>query len=416
MAALLLSSCRARRRRAAGRASIGPRRCAWDYERYDERRARFAPSWSRLHGSRAAAASPPSPSSLSQSRRGCDLKGRRRRTLALLALAAGCVILLLLTLLWGSVSVPSREVVRILLGEESQPAWESIVLQLRLPRALAAALIGAALGLAGLEMQTVFRNPLAEPFILGVSAGASLGVAMVVLAGGGALDLFGVRGLLGALGMVGAAAVGAGVILALMLLVSSRVAEVSVVLVLGVVLAAIVGALVTLLVFFADPERTRAFVEWGFGSFARVTLEDLGILAPILGLGAGLAALSIKDLNALLLGEGYARTLGISIPAARLRILGSASLLSAATVAFAGPIGFLGIAVPHLARGLFATADHRVLLPATLLFGALFGLGCGLLAELPGSATLFPVNAATALLCGPVVFWVLLRLAREGGL
>jgi iron complex transport system permease protein len=322
---------------------------------------------------------------------------------------------LLLTLLWGSAQVPAGEVLRILLGQESQPAWESIVLRLRLPRALAAVLIGASLGLAGLELQTLFRNPLAEPFVLGVSAGASLGVAAMVLAGGGALDLFGVPGLLGGLGMVGAAALGAGAILALMLVVASRVSEVSVVLVLGVVLAAIVGALVTVLVFLADPERTRAFVEWGFGSFARVTLEDLAVLAPVLGLGVALALFSIKDLNALLLGESYARTLGIAVPTARLKILLSASLLAAGTVAFAGPIGFLGIAVPHLARGLFASADHRRLVPATLLLGALFGLGCGLLAELPGSATLFPVNAATALLCGPMVFWVLLRLAREGG-
>lgn len=332
------------------------------------------------------------------------MRGSTRVRVVLGASVAAGIALFVLSLLLGSAELPARSVWQALFGHGDDAA-RVIVTELRVPRALAAWLVGAALAVSGLQMQTVFRNALADPYLLGLSAGASLGVACALLFGGAVAG----SGWL----LVGAAALGAALVAIFMVALAARIEDAVLLLVLGVVVAAMLGALVMALVFFADPMRTRAYVEWGFGSFARVTARDLRVLVPAVIAGLGLAWWSRPALDALLLGERYARSLGIEPRRARVAILGSASLLAGATVALAGPIGFLGIAVPHVARALVGAADHRRLLPASCLLGGAFGLACGLFAELPGSAAQFPVNAASALLCGPFVFWVLWRLRRE---
>ena len=340
--------------------------------------------------------------------------GRQTATFACLAVLG--VIAILVSLSWSSVGIPVDQVVTILLGGEAQKGtWETIVMDIRLPRVLTAMLVGTALGLAGLQMQTVFRNPLASPFTLGVSSGASLGVALVILVSPTSAEIFsGVGGsFFTNLGTVAGAALGAAAMLSIMLMVASRVGDMVVVLLLGVVMASLIGAIVTILIFFANEQQTREFVEWGLGSFNRVRWGEMPFLSSSIGVAAILAVFTIKPLNALLLGDNYARSMGLNVKWARVIIMGSASLMAGAVVAYAGPIGFLGIAIPHIARGIFGTSDHRVLVPGSILVGIAVALACGILAELPSSSLNLPINAATALFGGPVAMWVLLK-ARRG--
>ena len=326
------------------------------------------------------------------------------------------VVAILASLSWSSVGIPVDQVVTVLLGGEAQKStWETIVMDIRLPRVLTAMLVGTALGLAGLQMQTVFRNPLASPFTLGVSSGASLGVALVILVSPTSAEIFsGVGGgFFTNLGTVAGAALGAAVTLSIMLMVASRVGDMVVVLLLGVVLASLIGAIVTILIFFANEQQTREFVEWGLGSFNRVRWGEMPFLSSSIGIAVIMAVLTLKPLNALLLGDNYARSMGLNVKWARIIILGSASLMAGSVVAYAGPIGFLGIAIPHIARGIFGTSDHRVLVPGSILVGIAVALACGILAEFPNSSLNLPINAATALFGGPVAMWVLLK-ARRG--
>ena len=340
----------------------------------------------------------------------------RKRLLLFGGLILLSLIAFLLSLSWSSVPIPLPQVVTVLVGGAvEKESWHTIVIDIRLPRTLTAVAVGIGLGLSGLQMQTLFRNPLASPFTLGVSSGASLGVALVLIVfpvtiGYGAIG----GGLLGNLGTVAGAAIGAFAVLAIMLAVAARVQDMTTVLLFGVVIGALISAVVTILVFFADEQRTREFVEWGFGSFHKVRWNEIPFFLTVIGIGAAIAALAIKYLNALLLGENYAQSMGLNIQRARLTIMTSAALLAGAVVAYAGPIGFLGIAIPHLARGLFGTSDHRILVPASIWIGIVLALACGILAEMPGSSLSLPINAATALFGAPVALWVLLR-ARRGG-
>jgi iron complex transport system permease protein len=317
---------------------------------------------------------------------------------------------LLLSLALGSVRIPLREVVTILSGGESSRAtWETIVWQLRLPRALTALLAGASLAVAGLQMQTLFRNPLAGPFVLGINAGASLGVAIVLLTVGvGSATLLAGLGLLRELGVVAAATMGAALVLFLVMLVARRV-ETMTLLILGLMFGYATSALTSVLLYFSVAERIQAYIAWSFGSFAGVSWSQLSVLAPVVVAGLGIAWLAAKPLNALLLGEAYARTLGLTTGRARFWILVSASLLAGTITAFCGPIGFIGVAVPHLCRSLFNTSDHRILVPSTILLGGAVALAADLIAQVPGSESTLPLNAVTALLGAPVVAWVILR-------
>ncbi len=326
----------------------------------------------------------------------------------LLAVAAGVFVL---SLAVGSVTIPLDDIARVLLGGEAEKtSWTNIILKIRLPKTITAALAGAALGISGLMMQTYFRNPLAGPFILGVSSGASLGVALVVLSvgtvGGTLIAGF---GLTGDLLLTFAAALGAGITLVIVLLVAQRVGDSMTLLILGVMFAQLTAALVTLLLHFAVTERIQAYVNWTFGSFTGVTWDQMPILAGAV-IPALLASLLLtKPLNALLLGEGYARSMGLDIRRARLLIVSATAVLAGAITAFCGPIGFIGIAVPHLCRALFSTSDHRILVPSTMLMGALIAMFAGIVAEVPGSNATLPLNAVTALIGSPVVVMVILR-------
>ncbi len=340
----------------------------------------------------------------------------RRQLFTFACLVILGVIAILASLSWSSVGIPVDQVVTILIGGEAQKGtWETIVMDIRLPRVLTAMLVGTALGLAGLQMQTVFRNPLASPFTLGVSSGASLGVALVILVSPTSAEIFsGVGGsFFTNLGTVAGAALGAAATLSIMLMVASRVGDMVVVLLLGVVMASLIGAIVTILIFFANEQQTREFVEWGLGSFNRVRWGEMPFLSSSVGVAVIMAVFTIKPLNALLLGDNYARSMGLNVKWARVIIMGSASLMAGSVVAYAGPIGFLGIAIPHIARGIFGTSDHRVLVPGSILVGIAVALACGILAELPSSSLNLPINAATALFGGPVAMWVLLK-ARRG--
>jgi iron complex transport system permease protein len=279
-----------------------------------------------------------------------------------------------------------------------------------LPKAITAVLAGAALSVSGLQMQTLFRNPLADPFVLGISAGASLGVAIVVLTVGsvGSVLIAGL-GLMGDLSLAVAAIMGAAAVLGCVLLVSRSVQNVMTLLILGLMFGYATGAFVSILIYFSVPEQIQSYILWTFGSFGSVTWRQMPVLICAISLGLLLAFLCIKPLNALLLGENYARSMGLNVKRIRLWVLISASILAGATTAFCGPIAFLGLAVPHLCRSLLHTSDHRVLMPAVTCLGATLALLSDLIAHLPGSQFVLPLNAVTSLIGAPIVIWFVLH-------
>ncbi|MEX5712287.1 iron ABC transporter permease [Parafrankia sp. FMc6] len=334
-----------------------------------------------------------------------------RVPLVLAGLVGSLAGVFLLALAVGSVSIPLDETLRVLVGQQPHdPRWTVVIREIRLPRAITAALAGAALGVAGLQMQTLFRNPLADPYSLGVSSGASLGVALVVAGVGGSGGSFtaSVAGS-GRFGVVVASAAGAAAVLGAVLLLSHWVRSVVTLLVIGVILNSAVGSLVSLLLTWTAPQRAIQYWMWSLGSFGGTSNGDLTVFAPVIGVGLGVALLTVKPLNALLLGENYARTLGLRLRRVRAATLLGASLLAGAVTAFCGPVAFLGIAVPHLARRLLGTADHRLLVPGTLLTGALLALLCSIGSQLPGTDQVVPINVITSLVGAPIVIAVLLR-------
>ncbi len=333
----------------------------------------------------------------------------------LVALTTMLTLVFLVSLALGSTSIPLARVVRALLhpADASDP-FALVVATIRLPRSVTAMLAGAALGIAGLQMQTLFRNPLADPFALGISSGASLGVALVVLGSGyGPARAFGT-----AMGMRGdalitvAAIAGAALVLGLVLIVSSHIANPATVLILGLMFGYAVSAIVTVLVGASQPERLQQWAQWGFGSFSGVTWERLKLFGPLILLGVLIASLTTKQLNALLLGEHYARSMGLAVRRARILTMLGASILGAMVTAFCGPITFLGIAVPHVCRGLLGSSDHRVLVPAVVLLGAAAALIAQIVSLVPGGGLVLPLNAVTSLMGAPVVVAVLLRSRR----
>jgi iron complex transport system permease protein len=352
--------------------------------------------------------------------RGFDLRASRlpREVAVLVGLVVVLGAMFVFSLALGSTAVPLRRVLEALTGTSAERDGAVIVVEtIRLPRSLTAMLAGAALGIAGLQMQTLFGNPLADPFALGISSGASLGVALVVLGTGhGAAAAFGAAtGMRGDALVAAAAIAGAALVLGLVLLASSRIGNPTTVLILGLMFGYAVSALVTVLVGATQPERLQQWSQWGFGSFSGVTWQRLRLFAPLTVLGVLIASATTKQLNLLLLGENYARSMGLAVRRARFLTMCGASLLGAVVTAFCGPISFLGIAVPHLCRGLLNTSDHRVLVPAVVLLGAAVALLAQIVALSPGSAGVLPLNAVTSLIGAPVVVAVLLR-SRRGGL
>jgi len=340
-----------------------------------------------------------------------------RRTRLLVAfgvLGTALILVLLASLAIGSEALSPTAVIDALFrpDEATEPAL-NIMRKVRLPRSAAAGLCGAALALCGAQMQTVFRNPLADPFVLGVTSGAAFGVAIVVLVAGTGSSLW-IGGLdtVGKLGISGAAFVGALAVTFVALAVSRRVRGTASILIVGLMIGYLLAALVSLLVAQADPIRLKQYSTWGFGDFRAVTNDELRIMAPVVAAGLVMSLLASKSLNAFLLGERYAESMGVAVRRDRFLILLVASLLAGVVTAFAGPIGFIGIASPHLARPLVRTSDHRVLLPAAAMIGSIMALVSAVVAQSPGQEGVLPLNAVTALLGVPVVVWVLVRRSR----
>ncbi len=327
-----------------------------------------------------------------------------------------CMILLIalcffLNIAIGTIAIPVRDAFGILWGEEHQSlVWQNIILKSRLPQALTAMVAGAGLAISGLQMQTVFHNPLAGPSVLGISNGASLGVAFVVLATG---SLGGVA--LSSLGAVGnaaislAAIIGSLSVMALIVWVSQRVSGNATLLIIGVMIGYVATAIIGVLKYFSNEEDIRAYVVWGLGSFSRVSGNQMGLFVIMMLILIPLSMLTIKTLNILLLGEQYARNLGLNIKRARLTVIGCSGVLVAIVTAYCGPIMFLGLAVPHLCRAIWRTSDHRILMPATMLTGIALALACNLIARMPGFEGALPINSVTALIGAPVVAMVLFR-------
>ncbi len=323
----------------------------------------------------------------------------------------------LLNLAMGSVEIPVSEVFSILFGGGSESeVWTNIVMMTRLPQTLTAMACGAGLAVAGLEMQTVFHNPLAGPSVLGISSAASLGVAFVVLLsgtlGGGIMSRF---GLVGNTALTMAAIVGALGVMMLIVYLSRRVQSNVTLLITGVMIGYIASAIIGVLKYFSSEEDIRAYVIWGLGSFARVTGGQVYVFCSLMAVLLPLTCLLVKPLNMLLMGERYATNLGLNIRRARLLIISSAGILVAIVTAYCGPIMFLGLAVPHICRGLFRTSDHRILIPSTIFGGASLALLCNLIARLPGFEGALPINSVTALIGAPVALWVLLKKKTLSG-
>ena len=339
---------------------------------------------------------------------------KRSATLGMVLLAVSILVFFFLNLLLGSVSIPAGKVWSILWGGEDNAIWQNIVLKSRLPQALTALVAGAGLSIAGLQMQTVFRTPLAGPTVVGVSSGASLGVAFVVLLSGriGGIALSRI-GAMGEVAMTLAAILGALAIMALIVYVAQRVRGNVTLLIIGVMIGYVANAIIGVLKFFSPEEDVRAYVVWGLGSFARVSGGQVTTFVCIMAVLLPLSFLLVKTLNLLLLGDGYARNLGLNIRRARMQVILCSGVLVAVVTAYCGPISFLGLAVPHLCRAIFRTSDHRILLPASLLAGASLALLCNLIARMPGFEGALPVNSVTALIGAPVVAWVLFKKRKE---
>lgn len=334
---------------------------------------------------------------------------RKITMLLMLLLALSIIAFIILNLLLGTVRIPVGDVIDILLGNHSDNRiWTNIVMKSRLPQSLTAAMAGAGLAVSGLLMQTVFRNPLAGPSVLGISSGASLGVACVVLLSGsiGGVTLSRL-GVIGEVSITLSAITGSLLIMALIAFVARKVRGNVTLLIMGVMIGYIANAIIGVLKFFSAEEDIRAYVIWGLGSFSRVSGGQTTVFIVLMMILLPTAFFLIKTLNLLLLGDSYARNLGLNIKRARLLVIGCSGVLVAVVTAYCGPIVFLGLAVPHICRGLFHTSNHAVVLPASLLGGASLALLCNLIARLPGFEGALPVNSVTALVGAPVVMWVL---------
>jgi iron complex transport system permease protein len=310
----------------------------------------------------------------------------------------------------GSVSIPLHEVIQILLGKGSeQAAWQNIVWQSRFPQSITALLAGASLATSGLLLQTLFKNPLAGPSILGISDGANLGVALMMFFFGSSFGFLSNLSIGGSLAIVLAALAGAGCILGIIIFFSTKVTNNVMLLIIGIMIGYMASSLISILNYYATADRVRAFVLWGMGDFSGVSNIRLPFFAICTVIGLSVSVLLIKPLNALLLGEAYAANLGVKIKQTRLWILFCTGLLTATTTAFCGPISFIGLSVPHIARLLLGTSNHKLLIPVTILTGSCIALLCNILTVLPGSNTVLPLNAITPILGAPVIIYVIVN-------
>jgi len=337
--------------------------------------------------------------------------GNRRYFFQVTTIIILIFIFFLAELATGSAEIGLREVFSSIFDPDSLSRQQSLILQhFRVPRVLTAILVGAALSASGLQMQSVFRNPLAGPYVLGISAGASLGAAIVVLTGNGAGN-----GWVFNIGLTAAAWIGAALVMLLLLVLSIRIRNIMTILILGIMFSSALGAVISIMQYFGNAEALKSFVIWSMGSLGDVTRNNLLILSLAVLVGLSLNLVAVKGLNALIIGEEYASSLGTNITRIRILVFISTSILAGSVTAFCGPIGFVGIAVPHIARFIIRRSDLRFLLPATVLTGILVMLISDMVSQLPGSDTILPINAVTSLIGIPVVIWVVFRGRRVFG-
>jgi iron complex transport system permease protein len=334
-------------------------------------------------------------------------KSEKRVRLIFATLLTLVVVFLILDIFLGSVNIKVSEVISAIFNHTGNN-YETIILKFRLPKAITALIVGVALSLSGLQMQTVFRNPMAGPYVLGISSGASLGVAFVILGFSSNITPESLDGL-GNWILVAASWLGAGAVMLLIMAISSRVKDIMTILILGIMLSSGISAIVTIMQYFSNETMLKAYVIWTMGSLGNLTSAQLNVLLISIIAGVTMSLFSSKMLNALLLGENYAASIGLNVGFARSVIFICTSILAGSVTAFCGPIGFIGIAVPHIVRILFKTSDHRVLLPGTILLGGAVMLISDIISQLPGSESILPINAVTSLIGIPVVIWVILN-------
>lgn len=334
---------------------------------------------------------------------------KNRNQLLFFSLTLALIVSFLLNIGFGQVTIPLKEVIKSLLGSHaSKDTWEYILFNFRLPKAITAILVGIGLSVSGLLMQTFFRNPLAGPYVLGLSSGSSLGVAFVIL-GAGLLPSFLSSILLSSFGIIVASCIGSGLVLLLVLLVSQKLRDTASILIVGLMFSSFTGAIVSMLTYFTTAEKLQKFTFWSMGSIGNLSWQNIGILSLLVGIGLLLSLLSLKALDALLLGENYAKSIGLNIKQSRYIIIFATSILAGSITAFAGPIAFIGLAVPHLAKLSFKTSNHKTLYVATLFFGAIVMLLCDLISQLPGFDFTLPINAITSVIGAPVVIWLIIK-------
>ena len=315
----------------------------------------------------------------------------------------------MLDVLIGSVAIPWNVTTSVFSGRPvDNDVWKTILIDFRLPKAITALLAGVALSVSGLQMQTLFRNPLAGPYVLGVTSGASLGVALVLLVSSYSGYTL-LSGITGSMGVVSAAFAGGILVLLLILWISTKIQNNTTILIIGLMFGQFANAIVGVLQYFSKAQDLKGFIIWNMGSFGNVVWDELLVLVPIVVIGLLIAYVLSKQLNILLLGEGYAKSMGVNVTASRFSIIVSTGLLAASVTAFCGPIAFLGLAIPHLVRSVFNTADHRILIPAAGLWGAMFSLLCDIVAQLPGADETLPINAVTSIIGAPVVIWIIIK-------
>lgn len=308
----------------------------------------------------------------------------------------------------GSISIPNTVIINSFFKPLDNSAWQHIIIDYRLPKAFTAIIVGSGLGISGLMMQTLFKNPLAGPFVLGITSGASLGVALTIM-GASIFGGFLASILVSKWSMVIAASLGSFLVLLSVILVSTRIKDTIAILIIGLMFGSITAAVVSVLSYFSSAEELQQYIFWGFGSLGNLTWDELLILLMIYLIGLFISLSSIKALNSMLLGDNYAQSLGLNIKKSRLLIIISTSLLAGTITAFVGPIAFIGLAIPHITRQVFNTSNHKILLPAVFLFGAIIMLICDSIAQVPASDHTLPINAITSLIGAPLVVWLLVR-------
>ncbi len=314
----------------------------------------------------------------------------------------------LMDLISGQVSIPLKEIFKILSGEESSKStWEYIILNFRLPKAITAILVGMGLSISGLLMQTLFRNPLAGPYVLGLSSGSSLGVAFVIL-GAGFLPSFLNEAVLSNYGIVLASCLGSFLVVLAIMIVAQRLRNTMSILIVGLMFGSFAGAIVNVLSYFSTAEQLQKFTFWSMGNLGNLSWNSIGILGTVVSVGLLLSLFSIKSLDALLLGENYAKSVGLNFKKARFIIIIATSILAGSITAFAGPIAFIGLAVPHIAKLIFQTSNHKILFFSTLLLGGILMLICDIISQMPYLSMTLPINAITSIMGAPVVIWLLI--------